>query len=324
MDYLLDGRIKINSEPKYKSLYSWCLNEVDDNGNIHGDDEIPWNWDFYFIGSLLQVVRNISFGDVYDDDGEKLEGKSVSQSKRIIGQLHSGDCSDGRNLEDTTIFRMFGSKRKIEFFNLEIRHVENEKDENCRIDGIPSYSFELDFRHAVEPDYIGVVFYVAKTRFDEIANLIEKKSVDHVRVRLGGVSGIYSTWSPSISTTTAKILTRQHLNFIDGEDEIKSTLPTIGDVEEFSLTLITNNQLNVKIDKRPVSIEKFFDDSNDHVNFDGEENFDYKFDSREEQSFTEEIGRHLVAQINDLQKAISKINIAIWILVIILIVQALN
>jgi hypothetical protein len=324
MDYLLDGRIKINVEPEYKSLYSWCLNEVDDNGTIHGDDQIPWNWSFFFIGSLLQVVRNISFGDVYNDDGEKLKGKFVSQSERIVGQLHSGDCINGRSLEDITIFRMFCSKRKIEFFNLEIYPVENEKDEDCRIEGIPSNSYELDFRDKLDPDYVVVMFYISRKRFEEIANLIEQKNADHVRVRLGGVSGIYSIWSPSISTFTAKVLTRQHLDLIDGDDKIKSTLPTLGHIEEFSLTLITNNKLNLKIDQRPISIEKIFDDDSDNLNFDEEKNSEYKPDIGEEQSFTREMGRHLVLQIDELHKAISKINVAIWILVVILIVQAFN
>jgi hypothetical protein len=324
MDYLLDGRIKINSEPEYKSLYSWCLNEVDDNGIIHGDDQIPWEWNFYFIGSLLQVEKNISFGDIYDDKINKLEGKFVSQGKRIIGQLHSGYCTDGNNLEDTTIFRMFCSNRIIELFCLEIRPVENEKDENCQMRGFPSYSCEVDFRDKLEPDYIEILFHVSQKRFEEIANHIEKKSADHVRVRLGGVSGIYSRWSPSISTFTAKVLTRQHLDLIDGDDKIKSTLPTLGNIEEFSLTLITNNKLNLKIDQRPISIEKIFDDDSDNLNFDEEKNSDYKPDSGEEQSFTREMGRHLVLQIDELHKAISKINVAIWILVVILIVQAFN
>jgi hypothetical protein len=322
MNYLIDGRIKINRDPQYKILYPWCLNEVDSDGKIQEDDQIPWGWSFFFIGSRLQVVRNISFGDAYNDDGEKLKGKFVSQSERIIGQLHSGDCIDGRNLQDSTVFRMFGSSRKIEFFRLEIRPVENEKDESCRVDGIPSYSFELDFRDKLEPDYIGVMFYVSRKRFEEILNLIEKKTADHVRVNLSGVSGIYSHWSPSISTFNAKILTSYHLDLIDGDDEIKSVLPTIGHVEEFSLTIISNNALNVKIDHNPSSIERFFDDET--INSDGKEKSEYSVDSREENSFAEEMGRSLVLQINKLQKAISKINIAIWILVIILIVQALN
>jgi hypothetical protein len=322
MDYLIDGRIKIDGDPEHKSLYSWSLNEIDANGGVGVGNQIPWDGSFYFIGSLFQVVRNTSYGEVYGDDGEKIDRKIVSQEVKIIGHLHSGDCIDGRSLEDTTIFSMFGSKRKIEFFRLEIRAVENENDEICRIDGIPSFSYELDFRQELSADYVGVLIYVCRKKFEEISNLIERKIVDHAQIRLTGVSGIYSDWSPSIFTSRAKILTKYHLDLIDGDDEIKSTLPTLGDIEEFSLTIISKNELNVKIDQNPASIDKYFDDDMGHLNVEGKS--EYKFDSREENSVAEELGRHLILQINELQKATSKINIAIWILVIILIVQALN
>jgi hypothetical protein len=319
MDYLLDGRIKINSEPEHKSLYSWSLSEIDSNGNILRDNQIPWNWSFFFIGSLLQVIRNVEFGDVLTEEGEKLDGKFVSQSDSILGQLHPGRCRDGKHLENATVFTMFNSNRKIDSFNLTIIPVESGNDETCRIEAIPSYPFELDFVDEVEPDYIGVRFYVARKIFEEMANSIERKLVDHAVVRLKGVSGIYSGWSPMISTPFAKILTGNHLDRIDGDNEIKSILPVMGDIEEFSIALIVNNQLNVKIDQRSVSFDKFFDDDAD--SYIAEES-SHKIGSRDKRSMTEEIGMHLVLQIKELQKAISKINIAIWILVVIFVVQA--
>jgi hypothetical protein len=48
MEYHLDYGLRIQTEPQYKSLYSWAINEVEADGSTIDRDQIPWAWTLSF------------------------------------------------------------------------------------------------------------------------------------------------------------------------------------------------------------------------------------------------------------------------------------
>lgn len=235
MDYNLDRKVAINYDTEYKSLYKWCLNEFDENNKKIGVDLIPWHWSFYFIGSSLKVVRSVSIEHETQDDGA--EKNTVKQQTRIVGTLHSGFCRDGANLEDDVKFSMFGTGRRIKDFQVCIYEVESDDREACRLTAIPSYEMEIDFRNEIQDDFVGFDVTLNKTRFSELVRLLEDKSVDSVWLRVSRVSGIYSEWSPGISTHFAKILSNDHE--VEGIKEDSFKPRVVENVGEFELNFTT-------------------------------------------------------------------------------------
>src|SRR5262249_18956413 len=51
VDFHLDSKLRLKTEPEYKNLYKWAINEVDPEGRQIGRDQIPWEWTFYFTAT---------------------------------------------------------------------------------------------------------------------------------------------------------------------------------------------------------------------------------------------------------------------------------
>ena len=61
MDYHTDFAVKLNTETEYSSLYEWCLQEFDSDGEQVGRDLIPWSWSLYFTDTNLRqtyILKN--------------------------------------------------------------------------------------------------------------------------------------------------------------------------------------------------------------------------------------------------------------------------
>lgn len=257
MDYKLERRVAINYETQYDSLYKWCLNEFTEDNKKIGVDLIPWEWSFYFIGSLFKVVTSVSIECEIQE--EEKDTKTVRKKTRIVGILHPGFCRDGKNLEDDVTFSMFGTGRRIKEFQVCISQIDSNQPEFCRLTAIPSYETEIDFRDEVEDDFVGFDVGLNKERFDELVRLLESKSVDSVWLRVSRVSGFYSEWSPAISTRFAKILSNHQK--IEGVKEGSFQPEVVGRVGEFELNFTTLNKLFLRQTLLPVDLDKEFGDS---------------------------------------------------------------
>jgi len=55
VDYNLDKKIRLNNRPEYDGLYSWCLQEINSEGEQASRDLIPWEWGFHFTASELRL-----------------------------------------------------------------------------------------------------------------------------------------------------------------------------------------------------------------------------------------------------------------------------
>lgn len=248
MDYLIEKKIKFNSDSEFKSLYQWSLSEIGDGKNR--ENQIPWGWGLYFTVNALSVSRTISIES--SDDGEK---KSLAK-KVISGVMYSGSCRDGESLDDDVSFSMFGTERLIKSFGLSISEAEDE--ELCSIWGCPSYEYEIDFNYSTTEDDVIVHVSLKKEQFQELASLIDAKQIESVLVRLSGVSGFYSDWSPAISTNHVKVLTSDHK--IEGLDGSSIIPPKLGTVGEIDIYLNTVNNLSAKHNLKNKNFYKQFED----------------------------------------------------------------
>jgi len=251
MDYKLERKIRLNESPKHQSLYGWCINEIDEDGKSQGD-EVTWPWSFSFMSASLRLQRGI---EVKCEERDA-KGIKTSNSRSITADLFSGICIDGENLKDKVNFKMFGTNRNIEKFDLCIYPVDSMEEEDCSIYASPSYDYEVDFKHGTTDDAVVINLNINKEKFDEFAKAIELKSVDFIGVRVSGISGFYSQWSPSITTGYIKVLTEYHQ--VEGSDTSQVKILRTGHVSDFIISMHTINELSIKPNFESINFYKKF------------------------------------------------------------------
>lgn len=109
-----------------------------------------------------------------------------------------------------------------------------------------SYTSEIDFRTETEDDILQISLGVSSERFNELRELVNHVHPDVFVIRLGRVSGFYSEWSPSVSTTRVKVLTRGSEHKVEVPDGCEVDPPRLGEVGEFALTAVCRNALQLK------------------------------------------------------------------------------
>jgi hypothetical protein len=240
MEYKLEHKIRLNSEPKHKALYGWCLNEIDEDGKQIDRDLVPWYWSLYFTASSLRLVRETCI-EIKSKDESTFSSES-SQSTRIIGTLHSGYPMYGDELWYKVSFSFMGTDRKFSRFNLTISPNKSGEQDLCEVVAIPSYETEIDSRNIIEDDYLGFEVSLNIKLFDDLVRAIESNSADAVTMRVRMVRGFYSDWSPSNNTAFIKVLTNDVK--IEGIEDGKFVPPTTCIAKEFSITFSRVNSLN--------------------------------------------------------------------------------
>lgn len=308
MDYHLEKEIRLHDKTEHESLYSWCLQEIDSEGEQVGRDLIPWEWGLHFTASELRLNQGIQFGELsLFNDNEPEQEQKFEDSEIITATLHPGVCTDGKWLEEDSKFSMFGTDRVITEFALRIYKIDDDEDkERCSVWGGVSYTSEIDFRDDTVPDFIEIHLGLSKERFNKLADHISNKAVDVVRVGISRVSGFYSDWSPSISTNSVKVLTRGSEQEIIKPDGCEIDPPRLGEIGEFDLTLITRCKFNPKQNLKTLNISKLFEDDfevhEEDVDVEGQE----------------DVTKLLMAQIAHNQAEIIKIKKPLWMVVVLL------
>lgn len=253
MDYELNRKILFSEEIEYKSLYSWCLQELDANGDKIGLDQIPWAWTNRFIATSLRYgiqlngqLENLSRTSPLTETKGKTKAKNqlkISETESINASISSED--------NETIFSMFGTERTIKDINLSIY---KDIDERCSVWGCPSYVTEIDFRDIEQPDTIQFNLFINPDKFNKIVELIKSNNVNKMLFTARGVMGFYSEWSPSISTNKIKVLCNydDHKVEVSEKSEItiaQKNIPRLGEVSEFNLTFIQNQNKELTLTK---------------------------------------------------------------------------
>jgi hypothetical protein len=236
VDFNLDRRLRLHTDPEYKNLYSWAINEIDAQGKRIGRDQIPWPWTLYFTATSCVL------GDSFDIESQSKEEEAtappkITQRQIIRLQLRPGRPSDDG---DETSFSMFGTDRTIKSFQLEIHPIVDPaaRQESCQAWGSVSWT-DKD-----EIDSIGttddcVVFYLFVTldTFARYGAKVAHGLVDEILLRVGSVAGFYSEWSPSISTNEVKVLTAGKEHEVTLPTGLDFKPPRLGEVGEAELLI---------------------------------------------------------------------------------------
>jgi hypothetical protein len=238
MEYDLTRKI-LYENTSGSTLYKWSLKEVDLETSKVGSDQIPWTFSSYFTLNDLTVFHRVA-----SDWLTKQESSRFEEAITIKANLQSGFLNDTGVLKDRINFSMFGTDRTINDISLRIKRLTDEsKNEVCVSDGIVSYVSEIDFREEKVNDWLEFTITLRPSIFDNLVRRIETNSVNHAYLRLSGVHGFYSMWSPSISTYSVKVLTSGDFHKPENDPSQLSLLPTLGKVEEFALVFKSHYEL---------------------------------------------------------------------------------
>lgn len=239
LKYQLDRRLRLLTEPEHKSLYSWAILEVDERGQVLGRDQIPWVW------TLTFTATEVVLGDILNlKDGEKTEGRvdswsERSQSRVIRCKMRPGDSHSDKDWFRRTTYKMFGTDRILQQFQLDITALDTEEeDEECRAWGFVAYEYR-DIRTQSDDDMVGFNLQVKPATFARYAQRIAEGSADEIVLSVGMVSGFYSDWSPDVVTQDVKILAPGKEQAIELPVGVEFEPPRLGRVGEVRLYINT-------------------------------------------------------------------------------------
>ncbi len=239
MDYHLERRLRLHAEPEHKSLYSWAINEIDENGALVGGDQIPWEWTLSFTATSCVLSDSIELKSEWQlDETTKPTKPEISQRQVIRIKLRTGHPRDNSDpFSRETKYSMFGTSRTVKDFQLDIHPISDpDKLESCRAWGSPSYTSEgADFRDETVDDCITFYMFVKMETFTRYAAMVSNDSIDEILFNVGLVDGFYSEWSPSISTSDVKVLTKGAEHKVEMPEDLGIEVPRLGSVGDAEL-----------------------------------------------------------------------------------------
>jgi hypothetical protein len=316
LDCHLEREIRFSEESECKNLYSWSLQEFNEEGEKIGSDQVPWTWSLYYTASELRHHHSIEI-DRSNESGNGKNHEPVQKSETIYAILHPGTCRDGKWLEDDTSYSMFGTNRRVKKFGLWIRKLKDDDgEERCSLWGCVSYTTEIDLRYETTDDVVEIYLSLAPKRYNSLVDLIKDRRANIVQMRLGRVSGFYSEWSPSISTNSIKILAASEDQKIILPENCEISPPRLGDVGEFNLTIVERNIINPKQDLRGIDIDKLFEEPDDC-----EEGV---CERREHTEYPPDTISLLLTQIGRNETVLAKLRTPLWLIFVVLLLLLLQ
>jgi hypothetical protein len=218
----------LSTETEHKSLYSWSIKEFDKNGKQIGGDQIPWDWSLNF--EVIKLIPTCRI-QINSDNEDQAAASKAEFSEYLYGKLRPSAES-----RQTGIYSMFGTQRQISEFGLFIYKATDGND-RCSLWGSVSYMAEWDFEDVTSPDSVQVSVYISVEKFDQLMKFVKFPRPTGAEIRLTGVSGFYSEWSPSIRTDRIKILANAKDQRLENPQGSAFIPPMLGYVREFDLTM---------------------------------------------------------------------------------------
>jgi hypothetical protein len=305
MDYNLDSRAVLSTEREHKNLYSWSIKEIDAKGKQIGEDQIPWAW-----GLNFEVIELTSSYTVQIEEDDDFEEGDVQQRKVTTSEYLYGKLLPANERRKAGIYSMFGTRRRIEHFGLFIYRVAEGEQERCRLWGTSSYTSEWDFEDVTEPDCIQAYVHLPDDRFDHLMNFVKSSPTATVSIRLSGVAGFYSEWSPSIRTDRIKVLANAKDQKLENPENLDFGPPALGNVREFQITVAQ---------ERPLRTRSSSDGADVH-----------EIDNDEPPVLTAQAGPaqatldKMTQQVASLKKNFDKLQIVLWLIFLALIFHLLK
>ena len=121
MENDLEYGLVYSTDIEHDSLYGWCIQEIDKEGNQVGNDQIPWGWDLNFKTKTLCIVTNIGVKNnkspsvrVDEDNPHDWE---MDEIKVKIEETIQGILVPFSFRYPYTDYSLFGTDRKIKEFS---------------------------------------------------------------------------------------------------------------------------------------------------------------------------------------------------------------
>jgi hypothetical protein len=230
MEYNLDNRVVLSTKREHKNLYPWSIKEYDKSGKQIGGDQIPWDWSLNF--EAVELARSLEIRE----DGLVGEESKINVSERLYGKLLPSVQS-----REAGYYSMFGTQRQIKQFHLFIFRATSSEKESCYVWGSASYTSDLDFEDVTEPDCLQINVSLSSEKFDQVMDFVKSPhGATGVAIRLSGVSGFYSDWSPSIRTDSIKVLANTQDQKLENPENLAVDPPTLGHVQNFQISVRQN------------------------------------------------------------------------------------
>jgi hypothetical protein len=166
-----------------------------------------------------------------------LEMSGASEREINSDEWFFANLSSSATGSSVTYYSILGTDRNIKDMRLQVKAAAEGAAEDCKLLGGVSYSYEIDFETTDSGDYLYVIVSLCPDRFLKLKQTLSGNRKMIGSLFLSGVAGLYSEWSPSISTSEVKVLVNikdQNLQF-DNDDVVE--LPIVGKVEQFRLTI---------------------------------------------------------------------------------------
>jgi hypothetical protein len=237
VEYLLDNCVVLSTEREHKNLYSWSIKEFDENGKQIGGDQIPWAWSLRF--EIIELIPTCTI-QIKGADADQAEAGNAELSEYIYGKILPSEES-----RQAGLYSMFGTQRMISEFALFIYKATNDES-RCNLWGSVSYTSDNDFEDVTEADSVAVYVYLSGEKFNQLMKFVRFPRPTGAEIRLKGVSGFYSDWSPSIRTNSIKILANAKDQRLENPQGLDLETPVLGRVEEFDLILRQQYPINAK------------------------------------------------------------------------------
>ena len=172
-----------------------------------GLDQIPWNWTLVFSATSCVLTDRLEIATQFSLKGESEDPPKIETDQIIRMTLRPGMQANGEFVDDVTL-SMFGTKRAIRHFTLEVRPIDDFlRRRNAALRGAAFLTrSEIDFRNETVDDCIWFYLYVKPETFARYVALIDQGAIDTILFNVGSVDGFYSEWSPSVSTDKVKVL----------------------------------------------------------------------------------------------------------------------
>ncbi|WP_314945936.1 hypothetical protein [Bradyrhizobium cosmicum] len=236
MDYRVENRVVLSTEREHKNLYDWSIKEFDSKGRQIGRDQIPWGYSLYF--EVIELIPSCNLN--MTADGPEGLASNAEVSEHIFGKLRPSI-----EARQSGTYSMFGTQRQISEFGLFIYRSANDED-RCQLWGSIGYTTEWDFESQTQEDSIQAYVHLSAPKFEHLMSFIKFPRPTSAGLRLTGVSGFYSEWSPSIRTDHIKVLANAADQKVEAPQGLEFGPPVLGRVREFDLSFQQKYPLMVK------------------------------------------------------------------------------
>jgi hypothetical protein len=202
--------IHLNKNPKYKSLYDWCLEEHDSDG-MGGNEYPPYRWRVSFTAKNVSNINELNYDSNANDilstskDGIPEVNLVGSTSHSIIAELHPGVLDhESKKIKKIKRFQILGTKYEIKQFWLEINpllELKNFSPEgsdkkvgfmNC----CPEMELGEVYNKIIYPSSLRFILFIEIDDFKNLSQLIANGNLSNLQFSASNVDGLYAAWEP--------------------------------------------------------------------------------------------------------------------------------